>query len=91
MTNTELTNKIRQIKELQRMAEELDAELEALKDSVKAEMTERGTDKITVDIFKVTWSTVTSNRIDTTALKKELPEIASKYTKATESRRFVIS
>ncbi|MEI6267575.1 MAG: YqaJ viral recombinase family protein [Methylococcaceae bacterium] len=32
------------------------------------------------------WKAQTTNRIDTSELKKELPEIAAKYTKATESR-----
>lgn len=33
-----------------------------------------------------TWKTQTTNRIDTTALKADLPEIAAKFTKASESR-----
>lgn len=92
MLNTnELTQKIHQIKELQRMSEELTAELEALKDEVKQTMTEQNTDTLVIDCYKVTWKPVTSNRIDTTAIKRELPEIAERYTKTTESRRFTIS
>lgn len=92
MLNTnELTQKIRQIKELQRMSEELTAELESLKDEVKAEMTAQNTEEMTIDIFKVRWTTVKTNRLDTTALKRELPEVAEKFTKTTESRRFTIS
>ena len=45
---------------------------------------------MTVDVFKVRWKKVTSSRIDTTALKKALPELAQQFTKKTESRRFSI-
>lgn len=91
MSNNELTKKLHQIKELQRMSEELTAELEALKDEVKQTMTEQNTDTLVIDCYKVTWKPVTTNRIDTTALKRELPEIAERFTKQTESRRFTIS
>ena len=91
MSTQELEKKVRQIKELQRMSEELNAELEALKDEVKQTMTEQNTDEMTVDCFKVCWKTVTSSRIDTTALKKELPDVAEQYTQTTESRRFTIN
>ncbi len=92
MLNTnELTQKIHQIKELQRMSEELTAELEALKDEVKQTMTEQNTDTLVIDCYKVTWKPVTTNRIDTTAIKRELPEIAERYTKQTESKRFTIN
>jgi predicted phage-related endonuclease len=40
---------------------------------------------------KATYKAVTSSRIDTTALKRELPGVAAQYTKATETRRFTFS
>lgn len=91
MSTNELTAKVKQIQELKRMQEEIAAELETLTDAVKAEMTERNTAEMVVDCFKVRWTKVTTNRLDTTALKKELPEIAERYTKTTETRRFTIS
>lgn len=91
MNKTELTQKIHQIKELQRMSEELTAELEALKDEVKQTMTERNTDTLVIDRYKVTWKPVTTSRIDTTAIKRECPEIAERFTKTTESRRFTVT
>ncbi len=92
MLNTnELTAKVKQIQELKRMQEEIAAELETLTDTVKAEMTERNTTEMVVDCFKVRWTPVTSSRLDTNALKRELPEVAERYTKQTESKRFTIS
>ncbi len=91
MNKEELRKKLYQIQELKRMSEELNAELESLTDEVKAVMTEQDTEEMTVDIFKVRWTKVKTNRIDTTALKKEMPEIAQRFTKTTESRRFTVS
>lgn len=81
MSTNELTSKVRELKELKTMAEELAAEIEAIESELKAEMTARDTEEMIVDIFKVRYTTVTSSRIDTTAIKKELPEIAERYTK----------
>lgn len=38
---------------------------------------------------KASYKAVTSSRIDTTALKRDMPEIAAKYTKTTNTRRFL--
>lgn len=91
MDKKELIGKVRELKELKQMADELAGEITAIEDELKAEMTAQSTEEMTVDVFKVRWTTVKSSRLDTTALKKELPEIAERYTKTTESRRFTIS
>lgn len=91
MSTQELAKKIHQIKELQRLSEELTAELEALKDEVKQAMTEQNTDTLLIDCFKVTWKAVTSTRFDSTAFKQAMPELYQQYSKPTESRRFLIT
>ena len=88
---TNLTAKIRELKELKMMAEELSAEITAIEDTIKAEMTAQDATEMVVDIFKIRWTPVTSSRVDTTALKKELPDIAARFTKKIESRRFSIA
>ena len=60
-------------------------------DAIKAHMTEADTDTITAGAFKVTWKAVTSTRIDTTALRKDLPEIWQEYGKTTTTRRFSVA
>ena len=91
MEKSEMINKVRELKELKALAEELAAEIGTIEDLLKAEMVARDTEEITVDVFKVRYTTVTSNRIDTTAIKKEMPEIAAKYTKQSISRRFSVA
>ena len=83
--------KVAELRELRRMADELAGEIEALQDSLKAEMTAREVDTLTGFDWKVTWKPVTSSRIDSKALKAALPEVAAQYTKQTTSRRFVLA
>ena len=91
MSISELDMKVKELRELKRMADELAGEIEALQDGIKAHMTEQNTYTLTGTDWKITWKAVTSNRMDTTALKKELPDIAARYTKASVSRRFTLA
>lgn len=72
-----------------RMAEEIAATVDSLKDTLKKHMEKNGLDSIAGSEHKASYKAVTSSRIDTTALKRDLPEIAEKYTKTTETRRFL--
>jgi predicted phage-related endonuclease len=91
MGQNELTATIRNLKDLMNMKSELEAEIEAAQDTIKAEMTARNTDEMIVDVFKVRWTKVISNRFDTTAFKTAHKDIYDLFTKATETRRFSIA
>ena len=80
---------MREIAEYTRMAEEIGATLDSLKDILKKHMEENGLDSIAGSEHKASYKAVTSSRIDTTALKRDMPEIAAKYTKTTNTRRFL--
>ena len=84
MGNNDMIRAIDELQELKRMREELDAAIETAADKVKAAMGD--TETAMVGPYKVTYKTVLSTRVDTTALKKELPEIAARYSKTTETR-----
>lgn len=90
MSINELSTKVNDLRELRRMADELSAEIEALQDSIKEHMTAAGVDTITGTDYKISWKEIKSSRFDTTAFKKENPEIAAAYTKTTIARRFII-
>lgn len=87
----EMTAKVRELKELKAMAEELAREIAAIEDDIKAEMTAQNTEEMTIDVYKVRWMRVKSSRFDTTAFKKAMPEIAQQFTKTIESRRFMLA
>lgn len=91
MSISELDMKVKELRELRRMAEELQAEIDATQDAIKAHMDSQGVDTLAGTDWKVTWKPVTSSRMDTTALKKALPEIAERFMKSTTSRRFVLA
>lgn len=91
MSTNELTSKVRELKELKAMAEEIAAEITTIEDAIKAEMTARETDEMMIDVYKIRWTRVKSNRFDSTAFKKAMPELAEKFTKTTETRRFSVA
>lgn len=74
-----------------RMAEEIGATVDGLKDTIKKYMEENQLETLTGNEHKATYKTVTSSRIDTTALKRNAPDIAEKYTKTTETKRFTFA
>ena len=91
MSIMEITTKIENLRELEALIEEAKAEAEVLRDEIKSEMLNRNTEELTVGQYIVRWTSVLSNRFDTTAFKKVLPELYKAYTKQVSSRRFSIS
>lgn len=91
MSAQELTKKVRELKELKVMAEELAAEITAIEDEIKTVMTAQGTDEITVDVFKIRWKTVETTRFDSTAFKNAYAELYGRFTKRTSCKRFTIA
>ncbi len=91
MSINEMNGKIKELRELRRMADELQAEIDSLTDSIKAEMTARNVDTLDGSDWRVTWKNVTSSRLDGKALKAALPDVAARYTKPTTTRRFVLA
>jgi predicted phage-related endonuclease len=89
MSTNELTTRIRELRELQALIDEAQTEVEAIKDAIKAHMGD--TEELRAGEYKVTWKTVSSSRVDTSALKRELPEVAERYTLQTSARRFQVA
>lgn len=89
MSINELEAKIRELRQLQALIAEAEAEAEAIRDEIKAQMGEQ--EILLVGEYKVTWKAVTSTRLDTTALKKALPEVAERFTRETTTRRFNVA
>ena len=82
---------MKELAEYIRMQEEAAEMVESLKDQLKERMTAAGVESLTGSEHKATYKAVTSSRVDTTALKKDLPEIAARYTKTTTARRFTFA
>ena len=87
MTITEINNNARELKELKLLRDELNNEITAIEDKIKAQMLEANTDSI----FRITWKEVRTSRIDTTAMKLAMPDVCSQFVKETVARRFIVS
>lgn len=77
MSKQELTNRVQELKELKMMAKELEEEISTIEDEIKAEMTARDTSEIMLDMFKISWKEVVSNRFDSKAFKATHAELYS--------------
>ena len=91
MTKNEMVKKIEELLELENFIEEIKAEAETIRDSIKADMLDRDTEELEAGAYIIRWTSVLSNRFDTTAFKKAYGDLYKSYTKQTSSRRFTIS
>lgn len=91
MSTIEITSKIEALKELEALIEEAKAEAEALRDEIKTEMLNRNTEEMIAGSYIIRWTSVLSQRFDSTAFKRAMPEVYKAYIKQISSRRFSIS
>ena len=90
MDRTELNSKVKELRELRRMAEEIAADIETITDAIKQEMTAQGVDTLTGDDWKATWKPVQSARFDSKAFKVAMPDLYGHFTRSAETKRFVL-
>ena len=91
MSKIELLAKIELLNKYEAMMEELKAEADTIRNSIKAEMEAREVEELIAGQYIVRYTSVLTNRFDSTAFKKVMPEIYKAYTKQVSSRRFTIS
>ena len=91
MSTIEITSKIEALKELETLIEEAKAEAEALRDEIKAEMVNRNAEEMEAGQYFVRWTSVLSQRFDSTSFKKVMPDVYKSFTKQVASRRFSIT
>ena len=91
MSKNELISKIESLNEWEAVIAEAQAEAEAIRDSIKAEMLAQDTEELEAGQYIIRWTSVLSQRFDTTAFKKVMPDVYKAYTKQVTSRRFSIA
>ena len=91
MTKAEMIKKIEELNEWEELKAQADAEAEALRDSIKQEMLARETDEMEVGQYIVRWTSILTQRFDSTSFKKAMPDVYKAFTKQTASRRFSIA
>lgn len=91
MSVDEMDRKVKELRELRRMQDELTAEIEAIQDTLKGHMDAHGMDTLLGMDWRITWKAVTSKRLDTAALRKAMPDVAQAFTRETTTKRFVLA
>ena len=80
-----------QLAQYTRLQEETAAIIDGLKDQIKAYMTDEGLQEYIGNEHKCTYKEVSTSKIDTTALKWNMPDIAKMYTRTASYMRFTFS
>lgn len=90
-TTNELVAMIENLNAWEVMLEEVKAEVESRKDELKQIMLEENTEELEAGQYIIRYTEVLSNRFDSTAFKKVMPDVYKAFTKEVASRRFTIS
>ena len=88
MSTQELEQKVQELRQMQAIVEEAQAEVEALKDAIKAAMGQR--EELRAGEYKITWKAVPTARLDAAALRKAMPDVAAAFTTQSITRRFIV-
>ena len=91
MSKNEMVAKIEALNEWEAIIADAQAEAEAIRDEIKAEMLDRETEELVAGAYIVRWTSILSNRFDTTSFKKVYGDLYKAFTKQVSSKRFSIS
>lgn len=89
MSINEIEAKIRELRQLQALIDEAEAEADAIRDTIKASMGDA--EELQAGEYKITWKPVTAARLDSKALRAALPEVAERFTRTVTTRRFCVA
>lgn len=91
MSTNQIARKIEALLEWEKIMEEAKEQAETLRDELKQEMMARNTEELSAGQYIVRWTSVLSQRFDSTAFKKTMPEVYRSFIKQVTSRRFSIA
>lgn len=91
LTDRQLDNRIRKLKELERQINDLEAQAEDLRKEIKADLEAKGENEHQTGNWLIRWKDIISHRIDAKSLKAQLPDVYAAYARETRSKRFTIT
>ena len=91
MSINELQTKVKELKNLQRLQEELKNEITAIQDQIKTLMLSRNESEIIAGEYKIRLTPVVSSRFDTTAFKNQYADLYRQFTRESHTQRFSIA
>jgi predicted phage-related endonuclease len=86
-----INNRVRKLQDLEAQIKELESQAEALRDELKADLTEKGEEEHNTGSFVVRWKMVFSSKLDSKALKASYPDMYASFSKPSNYRRFSVS
>lgn len=90
MGDRALLNRINKLQELEARQQEINGQIETLKDEIKKDMEKKGVEQQNVDNFVVRWSKIITKRFDSKAFQKEYSFLYEEFCRQQESRRFSV-
>ena len=91
MSINEMDAKAAEYFALQEQIEQLQAEAEAIKDSLKAVMLDRATEELEGHGWRATWHNTVTNRFDSSAFKKAHADLYTAFCKPATGTRFTLN
>ncbi len=91
MTNKQIDNRVKKLREIEVQQEALEAQAEAIRTEIKAELERTGEDERDTGNFVIRWKEIITRRLDSKALKAALPDVFAAYSRESSSRRFTIT
>ena len=79
MTGKEIETKAKRIKTLENRQNQLEAEIDQLKDELKAELERQGKDEVAAGAFRILWKMMQERRFNTNRFKTENPGVYDSY------------
>jgi predicted phage-related endonuclease len=91
MTERQIENRVRKLKELESQRKVLEEQEKALKAEIKKDMESKGLEEMKTKNFAIRWKEIISNSLDSKALRASFPDICEQFTKQSASKRFTIA
>ena len=89
MSINEIEVKVKELRQLQALIDEAEAEADAIRDAIKAQMCDA--EELRAGEYRITWKAVSSSRFDTKAFKADHADLYGQYTRTSTTRRFCVA
>lgn len=91
MSRTEMVSMIETMNNYDELAAKAKDKADAIREAIKGEMLRQGTEELAAGAYMIRFTSVISNRFDSTTFKRLYADLYKDFTKPISSRRFTVS
>ena len=91
MSTETLLNKIEALNEWEQLTQEAKEMADSIRDELKQHMLSENTEELECGQYIIRYTSVLTQRLDTTAFKKALPDVYKSFIRQSASKRFSIA